>query len=334
MNFELIRDSLVEFRERLSNKIPSELLPVARAAEQENPWFTERSFFSAYRGIVSLLSEDSFRLYEQKYERLEMSSKTLGLVLAGNIPAVGFHDILIGLLAGCSLKIKLSSQDKTLIMFLLQELFVVNPDLKSRVSLVQKLVIDQVDAVIATGSNNTSRYFEQYFSKKPNIIRKSRTSVAIIDGSESEGQLEKLTDDIFQYYGLGCRNVSKILLTNGASIIPLMDELCLKTEVSQLTKYDNNYLYYKSIFLVNKEEFLDGETILVKKSEDLHSPISVLHYQEFDSSERLNEYLNKEKDNIQCVVGNDYLPFGEAQNPGILDYPDGVDVRKFIHQLG
>lgn len=333
MNKETLSLSFVKLQEKLSEFSREELLGLAKKAERENPWFTEKHFFMALDGVIKLCSEESLKVYQEKYDSMPLSDKMVGLVLAGNIPAVGFHDVLICLLAGCKLKIKMSSDDTILLTFILQELIKLHPEFKTRIDLVPKLVIDDVDAIIATGSNNTARYFEQYFSRKPNVIRKSRTSVAILNGSETQDQLKALTDDVFQYYGLGCRNVSKVLTFKNTDLMPFLGELEKRTEFNNHTKYDNNYLYYKSIYLVNREEFLDTESILIKESDDLNSPISVLYYQRFENENDLDSYLKINEKGIQCVVGANAIDFGMAQYPGILDYADQLDVRVFIHSL-
>lgn len=335
MNLEQITASFTELHQQLSQYSEMELESLARRAEQENPWFTSNNFFSAYRGILTLINEESLLDYKNEYKDIDMSAKTIGLITAGNIPGVGFHDVLICLLAGCSVKVKLSSEDSLLIPFLISELKSVNEELAGRCQFINKLILDEVDGVIATGSNNTARYFETYFAKRPNVIRKSRTSLAVLTGDESEKDLEDLCDDIISYYGLGCRNVSKVLLKQDTDLIPLLQKLEQRTDLNTFSKYDNNYLYYKSIYLVNREEFLDTETILIKETEEMHAPISVLYYQRFDSDQDIQKYIMDNEGSVQCVVGkgDNLIPFGEAQSPSILDYPDGVDIRVFIDKL-
>jgi hypothetical protein len=326
--------SIQKLHENLSNFSKEDLKSLAWSAEQNNPWFTEGNFFNAYDGVLKLISPESLRLFSEKYDHIQESDKTVGLILAGNIPAVGFHDILICLLSGARIKAKLSSEDKILIPFILNELQKIDSSLAQKCEFVQKIILQDVDAIIATGSNNTARYFEQYFASKPNIIRKSRTSVAILDGTETEKDLELLTNDIVQYFGLGCRNVSKILVLADADIIPLLQKIEHRADLNNFSKYDNNYLYYKSIYLVNREPFLDTETMLFKETELLHSPISVLYYQRFKTSEELNNYLKTNEGELQCIVGkNQNIAFGQAQNPNILDYPDGVDIVDFLTQI-
>ena len=317
MNLENIVEVLEELYEKLAHYSENELEGLALQAERQNPWFTKNNFLMAYKGVLRLIDNDSLIQYKKRYETLELENKTIGLVLAGNIPAVGFHDILICLLAGCEIKVKLSSDDSVFPTFLINELKSVNSELGNRVIGVEKLVLDDVDAVIATGSDNTARYFEQYFSKKPNVIRKSRTSVAVLDGTETEEELRALTDDVFQYFGLGCRNVSKILTLKDTDLMPFLGELEKRKEFNDFSKYDNNYLYYKSIYLVNREEFLDTESILIKESEDLSSPISVLYYQRFNSHEEIESYLKLNDEKIQCIVGKEQIPFGGSQSPNI-----------------
>lgn len=326
---------LAKYHQRLASYSTLDLASVARKAEINNPWFTPANFFFAFEGIKQMLSPDSIAVFLKKYHDLEpIAQKKIGLVLAGNIPAVGFHDVLVVLLSGAQAVVKLSSQDKVLIPFLIQELAAVNEVLAGQITLVEKVVLDDLDAVIATGSDNTARYFEQYFSRKPNLIRQSRTSLAVLTGHETPEELQDLTHDIFLYFGLGCRNVSKILLLEGVDMMPLLAQLEKRTDVNNFSKYDNNYLYYKSIYLINREEFLDTETVLIRQNEQLHSPISVLYYQKFKTQTDIEQYIVDHQERIQCVVGKDRaIKLGGAQRPTILDYADNVDTRLFIQSV-
>lgn len=334
MNLTERIESFQLLHQKLQSYSQEELLSVAYMAEQNNPWFTENNFFSALEGIKTLISSDSLNAYLEEYKSLKDCDKELGLILAGNIPGVGFHDVLIGLLAGCTLKVKLSSEDKILIPFLIKELKTINPKLAEKCEFIERLDLDSLDGVVATGSDNTARYFEQYFSRKPNLIRKSRTSVAILRGDESQEELTLLVDDIVSYFGLGCRNVSKVLLLGETDIIPLLQLIEMRTELGAFAKYDNNYLYYKSIYLVNREPFLDTENMLFRETEILHSPISVLFYQKFATQLELDQYILENVDKLQCIIGkNEPIAFGQSQKPSILDYADGVDLRLFIEKI-
>lgn len=334
MNLENRLEILSKLHVALQKLSPDVLESLANRVEQNNTWFTSNNFYDALAGIKNLISDASLNLYKSNYLSLEDNPKVLGLILAGNIPAVGFHDVLIGLLSGCSLKVKLSSEDKIFIPFLINELSKIDADFASKCEFIEKLELRSLDAVIATGSDNTARYFEQYFSSLPNIIRKSRTSVAILRGNETQEQLTLLVEDITSYFGLGCRNVSKVLLLGGTDIIPLLQCIEQKTILSSFSKYDNNYLYYKSIYLVNREPFLDTENMLFRETTDLNSPISVLFYQRFETEDEISAYIESNREKLQCVVGAESaIQFGKSQSPSILDYPDGVDIRAFINSL-
>jgi hypothetical protein len=335
MNLKNRIESLTKLHIILDQYDQNALKDLAFRMEQNNPWFTENNVLFAIKGISKLISPDSLKRFEEKYAKLSESNKSIGLVLAGNIPAVGFHDVLITVLSGAKAFAKLSSEDRVLLPFIWNELKQIDAELAAHCAFVERLDINALDAIIATGSDNTARYFEQYFSKKPNIIRKSRTSVAVLRGNESVSDLQALVGDITQYFGLGCRNVSKVLVLGETDIIPLLQEIEKHTVLSNFSKYDNNYLYYKSIYLVNREPFLDTENMLFKETELLSSPISVLYYQRFETEEAINNYITENKEKLQCVLGNkEKIGFGEAQSPSILDYPDGVDVREFISELG
>ena len=245
--------------------------------------------------------------------------------MAGNIPAVGFHDILCILVSGNILAAKLSDKDTYLIQFFLDQLIEIEPNLIERISIVDKLV--DIDAVIATGSDNTARYFEYYFKKYPNIIRKNRTSIAILDGEETDQDLINLGKDIFLYFGLGCRNVSKLYVPKGYDFKKLLYTYESYDQIINHHKYRNNYDHNKSIGIV-----------LLKQDTSLVSPIAVLYYDHYSSENELKESLAQDSEKIQCIVSRHgqwtgSLPFGEAQSPGLMDYADGIDTMAFLSEL-
>ena len=301
------------------------------SVRSNNAWFTIDSVQKSIDGIVSLLEEKSLRAFVDKYVIHNDSKKTIGLILAGNLPAVGFHDIFMVLLSGGKVKIKLSSEDR----FLLPHILLMLPEeLRSNINLIDKLELDSVDAVIATGSNNTSRYFESYFASKPNIIRKNRTSCAVITGKETDEEIKALGEDVFSYYGKGCRNVTKLFVPLDYSFQHILDVLSeTYSEVIYNSKYSNNYDYYKSIYLVNREAHLDTGFLILKENSGWGAPLSVLYYEKYESEEALKVKLTAEKDQIQCIVGKDYIPFGEAQRPKIDDFADGTDTMAFLLTL-
>ena len=305
----------------------------------ENGWFTNDMVQSAFYGIIKMLNENQLRQWLESYVKsidVENKPKDVGVIMAGNIPAVGFHDFLCVLLSGHKAVVKTSSDDALLIPSIAELLISIDASFSDRIHIL-KTPLSKYDAVIATGSNNSARYFEQYFGKYPNIIRKSRTSVAILTGEETEQEIEGLAKDLFTYYGLGCRNVSKLLVTGNFNPQELIGALIKECEfLKNNAKYQNNIDYNKSIYIINKVPFLDGGTFLFKEDQSLHSPISVTFYEKFDSIDEIDRYIERNNDEIQCVVSSQIcrsVPFGEAQNPKVWDYADKVDTMKFLLEL-
>lgn len=311
------------------------LANLAREAANENPWFTEANVRLALSGIQENLTKENLIHWTSQYDFNHVAPKSVGLVMAGNIPLVGFHDLLAVLISGHRALIKLSSKDSKLMTFLLQKLFSFEPDFQEAV-VIQPQALKGFDAVIATGSDNTARHFEYYFRNVPNIIRRNRTSCAILTGKESQEELHKLGEDIFSYFGLGCRNVSKLYVPENYDVTNLF-QACNEFEpIIHHHKYANNYDYQKSILLVNKETFLDNGFVLLQESERLVSPIAVLYYQRYQTHQEVENLLTVAKEKIQCIVGNEApatVPFGQAQHPALWDYADGVDTMKFLTSL-
>ncbi|WP_304065019.1 acyl-CoA reductase [Pedobacter glucosidilyticus] len=306
-------------------------------AKNKNGWFTEREVSNAVKAVASSLNTEDLAYWLNDYE-FHTSVKKIGLVLAGNIPMVGFHDIICVLLAGHHALIKLSSQDDMLIPYILNKLIEIEPEFKSQISFVNRL--ENFDAIIATGSNNSSRYFEYYFSKVPHIIRKNRNSIAVLSGKESETELKALGKDILDYYGLGCRNVSKVLVPKGYNFIPFFEAIEEYNTIINHHKYQNNYDYNKSIYLVNKVEHLDNGFLLLTRNEQLSSPLSVLYFEEYDDLKAAEAYIIEKSDQIQVVITgmnlnikNSKAYFGESQQPKLWDYADGIDTMKFLAAL-
>lgn len=306
-------------------------------ARNKNAWFTEEQVKNAIKANGFMLNSDDLDKWLSNYD-FSNNQKKIGLVLAGNIPLVGFHDILTVILAGHVAKIKLSSNDDLLITTILNKLIEIDTDFKNQIQFVNKL--EDFDAVIATGSDNTSRYFEYYFSKVPHIIRKNRNSIALLSGKETNEELHALGKDIFDYFGLGCRNVSKLLVPKGYDFIPFFEAIEPYHPIINHHKYNNNYDYNKSIYLVNKVKHLDNGFLLVTENEHFTSPLSVLFYEEYDSLEDVITLLNNKKDQIQVVVthlseelSTATANFGSSQLPKLWDYADGVDTMKFLSAL-
>lgn len=306
-------------------------------AQNGNSWFTEESIFSAFSGIVNFLKEDKLDYWLSKYKIDEPAHpKSVGIMMAGNIPMVGFHDLMTVLISGNKACVKLSFADTVLMSWLIQELIKIEPSFEDLISVEEML--KGKDAYIATGSDNSARYFNYYFGKYPSIIRKNRTSVAVLSGEESKEELEALGKDIFKYFGLGCRNLSKVFIQSEEQLQGLLQALEVYSPISSHHKYHNNYEYNKSIYLVNGDKHLDNGFLLVKESEELVSPISVLYFETYRSKEALAKKMSDIQSKIQCVVANpDFwegaIPFGNAQEPEPWDYADQVDTLEFLQSL-
>lgn len=255
----------------------------------------------------------------------------VGLIMAGNIPLVGFHDFISVFLAGDHAKIKLSSDDKLLLPLVFAIAEEIDPRFSQSYTLVEGFLKD-IDKVIATGGNNTSRYFRHYFSSYPNVIRRSRASMAVLEESVTAEDIALLANDIFTFYGLGCRNVSKLMIHQKVDLIWLMDELSKYDTVSSNHKYVNNLIFQKSVYLIDKVPFLDGGFFLLRESPSLFSPISVIHYERFEDNESIEHFIKDHQENLQCLVGKTEgrVSFGQAQTPQLWDYADQVDTMEFL----
>lgn len=296
-----------------------------------NGWFTEQSVRGSLSAWGETLKKEKLENWQRIYSFTD-SPKQVAIIMAGNIPLVGFHDFISVLLSGHRVKIKLSSDDRTLLPALLQVLFQFEPELKNRIEIVNGKM-GEIDAVIATGSNNSLQYFESYFGRYPHIFRKNRTSLAILTGKESKEELELLGKDIFTYFGLGCRNVSKLLIPADFNLDYFFEAIYPYHEVVNHHKYANNYDYNKTIFLMNLENILDNNFVLLKESQELFSPLAMLYYQRYENLTEVKSYLEENEHNIQCIVGQNYTPFGKAQNPDLQDYADGIDTMAWLMKL-
>lgn len=314
-----------EFSQRLATEI--------EAAVHYNGWFTKNNVRFSLQQWQLALTEDNLSAWLKNYDINTKAPKTIGLILAGNVPLVGFHDVLSVLVTGHNVLIKYSSNDQRLLPLLLEKLKAINSKYNEKI----KTAKDQLkgfDAVIATGSNNTSRYFNYYFKNVPSIIRKNRHSVAILTGEESPEQIQLLANDIFRYYGLGCRNVSKLLVPEGYNFNTFFENIMNWSEVINDNKYANNYDYNKAVYLMSGANMLDNNFVLLKEDKGFSSPIGVLFQDSYNNLEELEEILAEEKDNLQCVVSNNLQPhhiyFGETQHPKLWDYADNIDTVEFL----
>lgn len=304
-----------------------------------NKWFTIENQKEAIKSIAeNFLNKDALRNWVDQYDNLEPESpKTVGLVLAGNIPLVGFHDILSVFIAGHNAQIKLSDKDQYVIPYLVKLLEGFDNQASKHFIITNKL--NGFDAVIATGSNNSARYFEAYFGKYPNIIRKNRNSVAVLTGKESQQELQSLGEDIFKYYGLGCRNVSKIYVPKGYDFDNFLEVLHEFKHIVLNEKYKHNFDYNYALHILNKEEFKNNGCLIIREDKAIQSRIASLHYEFYESNADLEIDLHNHLEEIQCIVANNEslglqtTAFGQAQKPTLMDYADGVDTMKFLTGL-
>ncbi|WP_293788870.1 acyl-CoA reductase [uncultured Pedobacter sp.] len=305
------------------------------AAESANAWFTQENIKKSILSFAEMLNESDLALWFQSVQ-FSTSPKKVGLILAGNIPLVGLHDILCVLATGNKALIKLSSSDDRLIKIVLAELVNIEAAFTDRIEYVERL--KDFDAVIATGSNNSSRYFDYYFGKVPNIIRKNRNSIAVLNGTESKEDIQRLGADIFDYFGLGCRNVSKIYFPKGYDIAKFYEGIESFQSIINHFKYQNNYDYNKSIYLVNAAKHFDNGFLLLKEDESLASPLAVLYYEEYENLQDIEDKLKAKAADIQCVVTQSPIniagfDFGQSQHPKLWDYADQVNTIEFLNSL-
>jgi len=306
-------------------------------SQSHNGWYTPEQVHFAIKSWAEALTETNLEKwisnYAEEFTKNDKKEKTVALILAGNIPLVGFHDFLSVLITGNSALIKTSSNDQHLLPFLAKYLIAVDESLKDKITFVEGK-LENFDTVIATGSNNTSRYFEYYFKDKPSIIRKNRNSVAVLNGKETNEQLEALGEDIFRYFGLGCRNVSKIFVPKDYSFDAFFQAIFKYQDVIHYEKYANNYDYNKAVFLMSNFKLRDNGFLTLKEDPSYASPISSVFYEFYENIEDLQTRLEADAEQIQCIVSQDLIKnsiaFGETQKPQLWDYADNVDTITFL----
>ena len=305
-------------------------------SQSHNGWFTPEQVLHSIQSWAKALTEDNLNQWLSNYDFSKIEPKKVGLVLAGNIPLVGFHDFLSVLISGHDLLVKTSSNDQHLLKFLAKYLIAIQPELNSKITFVEGK-LEGFDAVIATGSNNTARYFEYYFKDKPSIIRKNRNSVAVLDGTETFEDLVGLGEDIFRYFGLGCRNVSKLFVPKDYNFDNFFKAMYEYRDVIQYEKYANNYDYNKAVFLMSNFQLLDNEFLTIKEDTSYASPISSVFYEFYENLEEITTRLNADAEQIQCIVSKNLIPnsvtFGQTQQPKLWDYADNVDTLAFLNNL-
>ncbi len=347
MEFNQCKDSFIQLGEflrsyslgNLDSEFSVKLDNIVSNDHILNAWFTKKNIKRAISAIGDSLMPEKLEKWIDNYPDIEKyySKKNIGVITAGNIPLVGFHDFLTVLISGNRFIGKLSTKDNRLLKFIADYLIKLNTDFTSLIEFTGNK-LENFDAVIATGSNNTSRYFEYYFGKYPHIIRKNRNSVAILYGNETDEELKTLGDDIFSYFGLGCRNISKIFFPKDYSFDSFFENLQEFFPVYNHNKYANNYDYNKSIYLMNQIQHFDNGFVILKEDEGLSSPIGVVYFQYYDDINNAKEYIHLNKDQIQCVVSKPNLientiHFGKAQQPELWDYADNIDTMEFLLRL-
>ena len=309
-----------------------ELDGAVNVAHQQNNWFTEANVRHALGAWALALSDKALQEWVKNYPDLmkpRMKQRTVGLVLAGNLPLVGLHDALCVLLSGHRALIKCSSQDSVLLPALITALDRLLPGSAGLLEVTQGK-LDKIDAVIATGSNNTSRYFEYYFKHIPRIVRKSRTSVAVLDGTETAEELSALGEDIFRYFGMGCRNVSKLYLPLDYDLDKVFNAIFPWKDVVNHNKYANNYDYQRALWMLDQVAMLENGFVLLKEDKALASPMGAVYYERYQDLSKVEEEIAGQEGHIQCIVGHGHVPFGQSQFPALSDYADGVDTMEFL----
>lgn len=311
-------------------------LDLIALSQSHNGWFTPEQVHFSITSWAEALTEENLNQWLSNYDFSTVQPKTIGLILAGNIPLVGFHDFLSVLISGHNVMVKTSSNDQKLLPFLAEYLIAVEPKLAEYITFAEGK-LENFDAVIATGSNNTARYFEYYFKDKPSIIRKNRNSVAVLNGQESKEDLIGLGEDIFRYFGLGCRNVSKLFVPKGYDFKQFFEAIFEYGDIIHYEKYANNYDYNKAVFLMSMFPLLDNEFLTLKEDESYASPISSVFYEFYDDLETVKTKLLEDSEKIQCIVSNnlinDSISFGSSQKPKLWDYADNVDTISFLLKI-
>ncbi|NOR88135.1 MAG: acyl-CoA reductase [Bacteroidales bacterium] len=317
------------------DRLQQEIIDYYQHSVHYNAWFTQEYLLFAISDWAKALNIKSLLDWTAKYQlNRDIEIKTIGVVMAGNLPLVGFHDYLSVLISGHRILAKLSSDDAILLPLLHRVLAVIDSGFADHASFTQGQM-KNFDAIIATGSDNTARYFQYYFGKYPNIIRKNRSGVAVITGHETEEQLKALTVDILAYFGLGCRSVSKLFIPDGYEFRPLFEILESSNHLANHSKFFNNYEYSKAIYLVNRDMHRDTGFLLFKEDVAMSSPIAVVYYESYQDIKLLKKTLETRKEEIQCIIGDDKQQFayGQSQHPSLSDYADGVDTIAFLMSL-
>lgn len=307
-----------------------------KIAKENNAWFTDINMLFSLESWSKALKKENLEKWISNENIKENSSTTVAIIMAGNIPLVGFHDFLSILISGHKVLVKQSSNDKNILPFLAKYLEYVESTFKGKISFTEDKIED-FDAVIATGSDNTARYFEYYFKDKPNIIRKNRNSVAVIQGNETEEDFVQLSEDIFRYFGLGCRSVSKIFIPKDFNFDAFFQGMYPQNEIINNKKYANNYDYNKTVYLMSEFDILENGFLMVKEDESYSSPIATVFYEYYDNPIDLKIKLHQDSEKIQCIVANNFIEnevkFGQTQHPELWDYADRINTLEFLSKI-
>lgn len=333
---QFLQNHINEVKSNSEIDLHQKLNEVIELSQQHNAWFTKSFIYKSLNNWSKAFNEDSLTSWFSSYdvESLNLNTKTIAIICAGNIPLVGFHDCLCGLITGHNLIIKYSSKDQFLLRFMVD--FLINTGAFSSQVKFTDGQLNNFDAVIATGSNNTSRYFEYYFRNKASIIRKNRNSAAVITGEETSTELQQLGHDVFSYFGLGCRNVSKLYVPKNYDFKHFFESIYPFSDVINHHKYANNYDYNKAVYLMSDIKLFDNNFLILKHDTGLSSPIACLFYEYYSDKNQLIEELTQKESQLQCVVGNTTscnVKFGETQCPELWDYADGIDTMNFLLNL-
>ncbi|MDI5888060.1 acyl-CoA reductase [Flavobacterium yafengii] len=310
-----------------------DFIALIKLSQSHNGWYTPKQVYFAIQSWAETLTTENLNQWLSAYDFPIKEPKNIALILAGNIPLVGFHDFLSVLITGNKVLVKTSSNDQHLLPFLAKYILAVAPELANNITFVDGK-LENFDAVIATGSNNTARYFEYYFKDKPSIIRKSRNSIAVLNGKETKEQLASLGEDIFRYFGLGCRNVSKLFVPKGYVFDTFFEAIFEYQDVIHYEKYANNYDYNKAVFLMSNFKLLDNGFLTIKEDKSHASPISSVFYEFYEDINELKTRLQSENEQIQCIVSDNLIEgsidFGQTQKPKLWNYADNIDTISFL----
>jgi len=334
MDLEKRINAFISLGKYINEDIKKDAKEELRLAEVLNPWFTNKNLEKSLNFWCNQLNYDMLTSWLNPYKLNDCPSpKKVLIIMAGNIPLVGFHDLLTVLISGHKAIIKMSSSDNILLKVLIDKLINIDSAFKERIFLIDDLKDRKFDAIIATGSDNSAEYFEYYFKDTKRIIRKNRRSIAILSGNESEIQLKGLADDVFAYFGLGCRNVSKLFLPQGFDLNRLFKAFLPYSSVLEHKKYANNYDYNKAIFLMGSNTLVENGFLLMKEEKSLLSPVAMLYYEYFQDIITIDKYIEENQEKLQCIVSEEKIPFGSTQEPNLWDYADGVDTIDFLRML-